>query len=105
MKARKIAEIALSAQLRSMNYELRSALYLGSLPLRSTATCAALPAMSLIPVAPLKLVRYPSSLAPTLVALPSMSLIPVAPFAEASAYACFGVTYLHQITAWQAGRR
>jgi len=32
--------------------------------------------MSLIPLAPLKLVRYPRSLAPTLVALPSMSLIP-----------------------------
>ena len=33
------------------------------------------------PLAPLKLVRCPRSLAPTLVALPSMSLIPVAPFA------------------------
>ena len=32
--------------------------------------------MSLIPFAPLKLVRYPRSLAPTLVTLPSMSLIP-----------------------------
>jgi hypothetical protein len=41
---------------------------------------AALPAMSLIPFAPLKLVRYPHSLAPTLVTLPSMSLIPFAPF-------------------------
>ena len=36
--------------------------------------------MSLIPSAPLKLVRCPRSLAPTLVALPSMSLIPSAPF-------------------------
>jgi hypothetical protein len=36
--------------------------------------------MSLIPFAPLKLVRYPRSLAPTLVILPSMSLIPFAPF-------------------------
>ena len=74
-----------------------------SLPLGSTATLAALPAMSLIPVAPfglsvcpsmslpnhveaevtkmgLKLVYCPRSLAPTLVALPSMSLIPSAPF-------------------------
>ena len=37
------------------------------------------PSMSLIPSAPLKLVRCPRSLAPTLVTLPSMSLIPSAP--------------------------
>jgi hypothetical protein len=45
----------------------------------------ALPAMSLIPFAPLKLARRPHSLAPPLVALPSMSLIPSAPFDEAGA--------------------
>jgi hypothetical protein len=43
-------------------------------------TLVTLPSMSLIPSAPLKLVRCPHSLAPTLVALPSMSLIPSAPF-------------------------
>src|ERR1700676_4629854 len=42
----------------------------------SLNTCS----MSLIPSAPLKLVRCPRSLAPTLVTLPSMSLIPFAPF-------------------------
>jgi hypothetical protein len=42
---------------------------------------AALPAMSLSPVAPLKLVCCPRALAPTLATLPSMSLIPIAPFA------------------------
>jgi len=44
-----------------------------SLPLGSTATLAAVPAMSLIPFAPLKL-------APSLAILPSMSLFPKAPF-------------------------
>jgi len=75
-----------------------------SLPNLLVATLATLPSMSLIPSAPLKLVRCPrfdscapahidlsvcpsmslaprgSILAPTLVALPSMSLIPSAPF-------------------------
>jgi hypothetical protein len=51
-----------------------------SLPNLLVATLATLPSMSLIPSAPLKLVRCPRSLAPTLVALPSMSLIPSAPF-------------------------
>jgi len=51
-----------------------------SLPNLLVATLATLHSMSLIPSAPLKLVRCPRSLAPTLVALPSMSLIPSAPF-------------------------
>ena len=50
-----------------------------SLPLGSTATLAALPAMSLAPVAPLKLARCPHSLAAPLAVLPSMSLLPFAP--------------------------
>ena len=37
--------------------------------------------MSLLPTAPLKLVRYPRLLAATLAVLSSMSLIPFAPFA------------------------
>jgi hypothetical protein len=45
-------------------------------------TLATLPSMSLIPSAPLKLVRCPRSLAPSLDTLPSMSLIPSAPFAH-----------------------
>ena len=51
-----------------------------SLPNLLVATLATLPSMSLIPSAPLKLVRCPRSLAPTLVVLRSMSLIPSAPF-------------------------
>src|SRR4029077_21141270 len=41
------------------------------------ATLATLPSMSLIPSAPLKLVRCPHSLAPTLVALPSNVADPI----------------------------
>jgi hypothetical protein len=56
---------------------------LASPRLRSLApTLAALPSMSLIPSAPLKLARCPLLLAASLAPLPSMSLIPVAPFAS-----------------------
>ena len=51
-----------------------------SLQLGSTATLAALPAMSLTPLAPLYLARSRSARPHTLAALPAMSLTPLAPF-------------------------
>jgi hypothetical protein len=53
--------------------------------LRSTATRAALPAMSLAPVAPLYLGSFPLRSTATRAALPAMSVAPVAPFAKEDA--------------------